>query len=300
MPSDSLNFETHLNDFFMYISTEKGLATNSVDAYMTDLRSFSIFLKKEAIPTFKDATEESIVNFLSQKKNNGYALSSISRALIAIKVFFQFLKREGITKNNTALYLESPRLGLKLPSVLTQKEIILLFEQADLTEEEGVRDLAIMETLYSCGLRVSELCSLRINDVDDSFVRVFGKGSKERTVPIGKKALAAIDNYLARYRDFYESEHNTHLFLSLKGRPIDRISVWKSIKHYSKKAGITKNISPHSLRHSFATHLLENNAELRVIQEMLGHASISSTDRYTHVTRSHIQKAFETFHPRNL
>lgn len=299
MPIDFLNFETHLNDFHIYISTEKGLSSNTVEAYARDLKSFCRFLENQGIETFESATELSIVNFLSSKKSGGYAQSSISRALIAIKVFFQFLKREGFTIKNVALYLETPKLGLQLPSVLTQGEITKLLSQQDLSTEEGVRDLAIIETLYSSGLRVSELCSLKINDVDDNFVRVFGKGSKERAVPIGEKAITAIDNYLVSYRDGYDSEHQKNLFLSTRGNPLDRIAVWKSIKRYAKKAGIAKNISPHTLRHSFATHLLENDAELRIIQEMLGHASISSTDRYTHITRSHIQKAFETFHPRN-
>ncbi|MFQ5729368.1 MAG: tyrosine-type recombinase/integrase, partial [Waddliaceae bacterium] len=163
----------------------------------------------------------------------------------------------------------------------------------------GARDKAILELLYSSGLRVSEVCTIQIYDVDDEYVKVFGKGQKERLVPLGQCALAAIDHYLLYYRSQYDSEKEKALFVTKKGRPLDRISIWRMIKSHAKKAGITKSISPHTLRHSFATHLLDNGAELRVIQEMLGHANINSTERYTHVSRAHIQKAFTAFHPRS-
>ena len=160
------------------------------------------------------------------------------------------------------------------------------------------RDRAILELLYASGLRVSEVCGLKLYDLDDQFVRVQGKGSKERLVPLGQKALQAVDEYLKHCRDRFESEKQLALFVTKRGNPIDRIGVWHMIKKYAKQAGIVKNISPHTLRHSFATHLLDNGADLRVIQEMLGHASISSTDRYTHISRSRLQESFEQFHPR--
>ena len=230
--------------------------------------------------------------------DQNYATSSISRNLISIKVLFRFLKRERIINNNVALYLETPKLWQLIPEVLSLDEVERLLQQPDPNHPYGARDKAILELLYASGLRVSEVCCIKINDVDDDCVRAFGKGSKERLVPLGKHALAAIDHYLNIFRDQVDSEKQKALFVTKGGKPIDRVSVWRMIKDYAKKAGITKNISPHTLRHSFATHLLDNGAELRVIQEMLGHASITSTDRYTHVSKAHVQKAFDAFHPR--
>ncbi|MCB1135379.1 MAG: tyrosine-type recombinase/integrase, partial [Chlamydiia bacterium] len=161
----------------------------------------------------------------------------------------------------------------------------------------GARDRAILELLYASGLRVSELCSLKINDVDDDALKVMGKGSKERIVPLGRKALEAIDFYLLHYRERWDSKKQRRLFLTRTGKDLDRISVWKMVKRYAREAGIQKSISPHTLRHSFATHLLDNGADLRVIQEMLGHATITSTDRYTHVSQTQVQEAFHRFHP---
>ena len=185
-----------------------------------------------------------------------------------------------------------------IPEVLSCTEMVSLLEAPDKDTLIGSRDKAILEVLYACGLRVSELCSLKIYDVDDVYVRVLGKGMKERVIPIGEAAIQAIDHYLHHYRSQYDSEKLQELFVSTRGKPLDRIQVWKMVKGYAKKVGIVKNISPHTFRHSFATHLLDNGADLRVIQEMLGHASISSTDRYTHISKSHLQQSFEAYHPR--
>lgn len=284
-----------LQDFFIYIASEKGLARNTIEAYRRDTTAFVNYLSPQGIQNFSEIQDFHIVHFLSQLKLKEYAISSIARALIAIKVLFKFLKREGVVQTNQALYLETPKLWQIIPEVLTDEEIERLIDQPDPLTEFGARDKAIIEILYASGLRVSEICSLKIHSIDDAFVRVMGKGSKERIVPIGSKALAALDYYLLHYRDRYAGDY---LFMSRQGKPINRISVWKLIKRYAKAAGIKKNISPHTLRHSFATHLLDHGAELRVIQEMLGHADISSTDRYTHVSRTHLKEAFEAFHPR--
>lgn len=287
-----------VDDFSIYISSEKGLSIHSVEAYHRDVNQFVQFLTKCGVSDIKEVKQEHIVRHLSYLKNNNYASSTISRALIAIKVLFRFLKREGIVENNVAFYLESPKLWQLIPDVLSGEEIETLINQPDDETFIGARDKAIIELLYGSGLRVSEVCRLDIYDVDDEFVKVFGKGRKERLVPVGRQAVKAIDHYLMFYRCEYESEKMQRLFLSKNGKPIDRITVWKMIKEYARKAGISKNISPHTLRHSFATHLLDNGADLRVIQEMMGHANISSTDRYMHVSKSHIQKAFDSFHPR--
>lgn len=288
----------HLDDFLQYIGSEKGLSINSIEAYQRDCLSFVAFLEERGIVKFTDVTQDHILDFLSQLSDLQYATSSISRCMIALKVLFRFLKREQIVEHNIALYLETPKLWQLIPEVLSEREVDLLLAQPDSNHPIGARDKAVLELLYASGLRVSEICTIKIYDVDDETVRVFGKGSKERIVPIGKYALAAIDHYLIYFRCRYDSENQKELFVTNKGAPIDRVMVWRMIKEYARKAGITKNISPHTLRHSFATHLLDHGAELRVIQEMLGHSSITSTDRYTHVSKTHIQKAFDAFHPR--
>lgn len=284
--------DEQLNDFLSYIASEKGLSRNTIESYRRDIIHFISFLEEQKISTLDAIQEMHIVRFLATLHDKHQASSSISRALIAIKVFCRFLKREGLIKHNAALYLDTPKIWQLIPEVMTTHEVELLLKQPDPSTSLGARDQAILELLYASGMRVSELCSLSIHAADETFVRVKGKGSKERLVPIGKKAVQAIDHYLVNFRD---GDRNESLFVSQKGGRIDRIDVWKMIKKYAKKAGITKNISPHTMRHSFATHLLDNGADLRVIQEMLGHASISSTDRYTHISRSHLQKAFDQF-----
>lgn len=282
--------EREISDFLIYLGSEKGLSPRTLEAYGRDLRLFSN-------STAKDSTEiqtDHIVEYFQQLKNRGVASSSICRALVAIKVFFRFLKREKLIAHNPTLFLESPKMWQLIPEVLTVSEVSLLIEAPDVDSEVGARDRAIFQVMYASGLRVSELCGLNLGDVSDDQVRVKGKGNKERVIPIAPSAVAAVDHYLTQFR----KEGEGPLFLSTKGKRIDRVAVWERVKFYAKKVGITKPISPHTLRHSFATHLLENGADLRVIQEMLGHAHIGTTDRYTHVSRRHLHDAFEKFHPR--
>lgn len=215
--------------------------------------------------------------------------------LISLKVFFRFLYREKIIEKDISQSMESPKLWQLIPEVLTLEEVERLLNASPVQTYLGARDRAILEVLYASGLRVSEVCSLTLHCVGEDALRVLGKGGKERVVPVGKKALNALDHYLC-FRDHFQSET---LFLSQKGKALDRVIIWRMIKHYAKQAGIQKSISPHTFRHSFATHLLENGADLRVIQEMLGHASIATTDRYTHVTASRLHSSFSQFHPRN-
>lgn len=288
-----------LKDFFLYLTAERGLSLNTIKAYENDLNRFVAHIKSEGLSQFTDVTEETIISFLSFLKTQNYAETSITRALIAVKVLFRYLKKEKVIEKNVALYLETPRLWQVLPAVLSANEVERLLSQPDQDTEEGIRDHAILEILYASGLRVSELCGLKLYDVDDDFVRVRGKGGKERTVPIGTKALEAVDRYLTRCRPDMGEDSGQPLFAGLKGKPIHRVAVWSMVKRYAKQAGIKKNISPHTLRHSFATHLLDNGADLRVIQELLGHGAISSTDRYTHVSRKHLQTSFHQFHPRS-
>lgn len=294
-----MNFlNPHITDFIAYIASEKGLALNTVESYRRDLESFARFLQERNCPTLEHVDSLEIVAFLSKLKSEEYASATICRALIAIKVFLRFLVREGVLSVNRALYLEAPKLWQLIPEVLTCEEVVRLLKQPDSSTGEGARDKAILEILYASGLRVSELCSLDLYSIDETTLRVMGKGGKERIVPVGQEAISSVDHYLLHFRGGFDSERQKALFVSKFGRRVDRVSIWKMIKSYAKKAGIAKNISPHTLRHSFATHLLDNGADLRIIQEMLGHASISSTERYTHISRSRLQEAFESFHPR--
>lgn len=293
-----MSADVEISDFISYIASEKGLALNTVEAYRRDIEAFALFLKGNGISSLAEAEQRHIVDFLASLRSADYASASVCRAMIAVKVLFRFMLREGCVKANIAHSLDTPKLWQLIPEVLTSDEVEALLRAPDSSMMEGARDKAILEVLYASGLRVSELCSLDIYSIDERSLKVMGKGSKERVVPIGEMAIAAVDDYLIRFRSEFESEKERALFLTKNGRRIDRIFVWKMIKKYAKGAGIEKNISPHTMRHSFATHLLDNGADLRIIQEMLGHASISSTDRYTHVSRSHLQEAFNAFHPR--
>lgn len=295
---NSSPLQSDLHDFLVYIASEKGLSPNTIEAYGRDCRGFIDFISEKGVRSFGVILQDHVTAFLESLQQAQFASSSICRAYVSLKVLFRFLKREGVVTNNPLHHLDSPKLWQLIPEVLSIDEVERLLQQPDTNTPTGVRDKALIEVLYSSGLRVSEVCGLKIYDIDDHFVKVLGKGSKERMVPIGSKALEAVDFYLTLHRWKWDSDKQTALFLNQKGKPLDRISVWKLIKEYAKKANILKNISPHTLRHSFATHLLDNGADLRVIQEMMGHSSISSTDRYTHVSRSQLQKAFAQFHPR--
>lgn len=284
-----------LQEFLRYLRAERGLSPNTLEAYGRDVGSFLAHVGRKAL---NDLDRDDVIAFLAMLQAKNYASSSVARALIALKVFFRFLKRDGLHSQDIGQLLDTPKLWQMLPDVLSSSEVELLLSQPDTSTNQGIRDKAILELLYATGIRVSELCNLAIYDVDDDQVRVFGKGSKERIVPISARAIVAIDAYLAKVRDQYDSETLKTLFLSLKGKPIDRTSVWKLIKAYAKKANIAKNIFPHMMRHSFASHLLDGGADLRIIQEMLGHAHISSTDRYTHVSLARVHERFKNMHPR--
>ncbi|MCB1110440.1 MAG: site-specific tyrosine recombinase XerD [Chlamydiia bacterium] len=283
-----MNWEQAIQDFLSYIGSEKGLSVNTLEAYGRDIRRFAEGLKEEV-------KEETILSYLSLLKEKGYASASIYRALMALRVFFRFLKREQVIDQDPTALLESPKMWQLIPDILTQEEVELLLA-APGEGEKGARDRALLETLYATGIRVSELCHLNVHDVGEATIRVLGKGGKERIVPIGEVALEAIDAYLGNYRN--DRGDRRPLFVTKKGRRIDRTFVWKQVKAYAKEVGITKKISPHTLRHSFATHLLERGADLRVIQEMLGHADIGTTDRYTHLSQKRLFEAFDTFHTR--
>jgi len=282
-----------LDSFSFYLSVERGLSNNTVEAYLRDIDQFETFAKKhgKSLASSQEATLSDYLEELSKK----HSPASICRALAALKVFYRFMQKEGAIKTSITAQIDSPKLWQKIPSVLSEEELEKLLSQPDTSTHEGARDLAFLELLYSSGLRVSEACNLKIQDIDDSACRVVGKGSKERIVPIGQRALLAIDNYLIQHRPNCQ---NPYLFAGKKGGKVDRTGIWRRIKAYAKSAGIEKSVSPHTLRHSFATHLLDHGADLRVIQELLGHSSIATTDKYTHVGKSSLLKRFTDFHPR--
>jgi integrase/recombinase XerD len=240
----------------------------------------------------------SVVAYVKALQQRNLKETSQVRALAAIKMFLKFLYREGVVSANEGALLDCPKIWQTIPSILSLPQVERLMQLPNLETDVGIRDRAILEMLYGTGIRVSELCHLTIYDVADDMVRVFGKGRKERLVPLGKEALKAVDRYLHAVRSKFDSSTELHLFVSHRGNRIDRGSVWKIVRQYAKAAGIEKKISPHTFRHTYASHLLDAGADVRIIQELLGHAHISSTDRYTHISMSHVQEAFRAFHPR--
>lgn len=289
-----MSFTHSINDFLDYIRTEKGLSPHTIEAYSRDIYAFVATLQEKE---WKNVDQNTILRFLSHLQTKGYASSSICRTLIAVKVFFRFLKKEGEISFDLGRYFETPKLWQLIPEVLTMEEVDRLLATCKPDSFVEARDRAILEVIYATGVRVSELCSMKISDIGDGFVKVHGKGRKSRVVPVGEKAIQAVDHYLIHFRTEAEGD-NAALFVTEKGRPIDRIAVWRLLKKVAKEAGISKNVSPHVLRHSFATHLLENGADLRLIQDMLGHEDIATTDRYTHVSNPKLKAAFKAFHPR--
>lgn len=284
-----------LEDFLTYIASEKGLSLNTIEAYQRDLQGLLDFLTLQSVTSWSLVDQSMIVSYLSLKKTT-HAPASLARLLVAIKVFFRFLKREEIIEKNPVALLEIPKIWKKIPTVLSQKEMALLLDSPLKENKESYRDRAILELLYACGLRVSELCSLKLSDVHEDHLKVKGKGGKERIVPLGKKAEAALFSYLEKYRLIEDREE--FLFLGRGKRPMSRMKVGEIVKQRGEEVGLSKNIHPHTFRHSFATHLLEEGADLRIIQELLGHVSIDTTDRYTQIENSQLRRSFHACHPR--
>jgi integrase/recombinase XerD len=287
-----------LIDFLAHLRSERALSPHTVAAYGRDLEMFVERLKAEGKEEISEVSGADLIAFLSRLKEQGYASSSVCRALVAVKVFFRFLKREKLITQDPTAHLDSPKLWQLIPEVLSYCEVDQLLKCPDPSDPIGARDRAIFEVIYASGLRVSEVCGLNLFDIGENTVRVMGKGGKERIVPIAQTAIDAVDHYLIHFRGVVSEDRDLPLFVTVRGKRVDRTLIWQRIKHYGKIAGISKVISPHTLRHSFATHLLENGADLRVIQEMLGHANIATTDRYTHVSQKHLSQAFANFHPR--
>ena len=292
--------EVYLEAFIDYLRVEKGLASNSISAYSGDLKKYTKYLKREGLTDPKDVTRKNITDFLFLLRKN-IAPISIARILSAIKSFHKFLLREKISGQDPSGLIETPKLEKNIPNFLTLDEVTEILKAPNLKKTQGIRERAILELMYATGLRVSELVKLKAPDVnlDVGFIKCKGKGSKERIVPLGGVASRFLQKYLDEARDKLLGKKITpYIFLAQGGRAISRQSVWKMMKAMVKKCRIKKKVSPHTLRHSFATHLLENGADLRSVQEMLGHSSITTTQIYTHVNQRRLKKIHSQFHPR--
>ncbi len=291
----------NIAQFLDYLSLERGLAKNTLVSYERDLNKFSVYLKRKGIPSFSDAKKSNITDFMLSEKDGGLSANSIARSLAAIKTFFRFLTREGFAKVDITSVIDTPKLWKHLPDSLSIDEVDRLLGVPNLKDWIGIRDKASLEVMYATGMRVSEVVNLNVQDINLGLgiVKCLGKGSKERIVPLGKAANTAIKRYLDRVRpELVKSDGEKGLFLTRLGRKMTRQMFWKIIKYYTKKARISKNITPHTLRHSFATHLLERGADLRSVQEMLGHANISTTQIYTHINKERLKMIHRQFHPR--
>ncbi|MDR0393970.1 MAG: site-specific tyrosine recombinase XerD [Tannerella sp.] len=285
-----------------YLCLEKGLSDNTMDAYMNDLNKLVRFIECEPDISIFNLTYGDIQQFIAQLNDLGISARSQARIISGIKSFYRFLLTDGFLETDPTELLESPKIGMKLPEVLTVNEINNLINSIDLSKSEGQRNRAMLEVLYSCGLRVSELTGLRCSNIyfDEQFIIVKGKGDKQRLTPISGKAIKDIQNYLIdRHNIKVQKGFEDILFLNRRGAELTRVMVFHIIKEQAKIAGIRKNISPHTLRHSFATHLLEGGANLRAIQMMLGHESITTTEIYTHIDREFLRKEIIAHHPRN-
>lgn len=291
----------YLDEFTNYITVERGLAPNTLESYGRDLRQYLDYVRKKKGISITEATNATVGGYLLYLQAKGRAASTISRSLAAIKAFYHFLVREQIIPRDPTINLDAPKQEKKLPHVLTVESVNKLLEQPDLKTPAGIRDRTMLEVLYATGLRVTELVTLKIPDVNltEGYIRCMGKGSKERIVPLGSVAVKYIRFYLDHARKFLASDPaEDTLFLNHHGYGLTRQGFWKIIKKYAEKTGGCEVITPHTIRHSFATHLLENGADLRAVQEMLGHADISTTQIYTHLTKNRLKSVYDKTHPR--
>lgn len=285
--------------FHEFLSVERGLSSNTLLSYSRDMKKIFLFFHKEKI-SWQRAKEEDLIQFIHQQSRAGLSARSLARLISSLKSFYKFLVLDGMVKKNPAVDLSSPKTWLSLPKFLTVEEVELLLKQPDEMNARGIRDKAMLELLYATGLRASELVSIKINDLNlkDGFLLCYGKGGKERIVPVGSSAAKAIDRYLDEARSGFLKKPDEILFLTHRGSGFTRQGFWKLLKAYAKKAGLGLIISPHILRHSFATHLLERGADLRSVQLMLGHSQITTTQIYTHVTRQRLRRVYDKYHPR--
>ena len=300
-------FKSELSRYLQFIKVEKGLAKNSSVSYKNDLDRYLSFLQNELkINDLSGVTLQHIEQYLEELSDLGLSAGTIARNISSIRSFHEFAIVENLAEANPSELVELPKKAQKLPEVLDPEEVSSIIDQADRTDFAGIRDAAILETLYATGMRVSELTDLELNMLffEIGFIRVIGKGNKERLVPVGEHAQLSIEHYIETAREQFLNPENrakskNKLFLNQRGGPLSRMSIWNIVNKYAEKADIKKNVYPHIFRHSFATHLLEGGADLRAVQEMLGHTSILTTEIYTHVDRSLLHQIHKEFHPRS-
>ena len=288
-----------LKEYLITLRVERNLSPKTCEAYKRDLEDYLSYVNKEKL---SQISQMDIRNYIRNLNKRGLAPSSISRSFSSIRSYYNFLTSEKIIKKNPTLILSSPRLPKKLPVVLSEYEISAIIKCIDETSQFGIRDKAIIEMLYSCGLRVSELCDLDLSNLflDDDLIRVFGKSMKERLLPMGKRAKTYLKNYLKHVRPIFNKQgQSSSVFLSRNGKTLTRAMINKILTKWSSLSGVSKIISPHTLRHSFATHLLEGGADLRFVQALLGHSDITTTQIYTHLDKEHLQEIYKTHHPRS-
>lgn len=290
-----------IDHFTHFLAVEKGLSMNTLESYQRDLVMYTAYLQEAGVRDIQDSSRTHIIGYLLQLQEKGRATATLSRNMASIRAFYQFLVKDKWILHDPSIHLETPKIEKRLPKVLTVQDVERLLEGPDMSTPAGIRDKAMLEMLYATGIRVSELVNLEISDVnlEMGFLKCMGKGSKERIIPLGRIAIDVVEQYIQAGRPrLLKAKPESALFLNHLGKKITRQGFWKLIKKYALKAGIMAEITPHTLRHSFATHLLENGADLRSVQEMLGHADISTTQIYTHITRSRIKDVYAKTHPR--
>jgi integrase/recombinase XerD len=296
----------HVRDYLHYLQLEKNASKNTIASYLLDVKRYVGFLQRQRVSDLDRVTEAHMLKFITSLRKDGLSPRSVTRTLSAVKSFNKFLMGDGIVRVNPVENIDRPKLPRSLPGVLSQPEVDAILNQPAGTPHDRrslwLRDKAILETLYATGMRVSELIGLKQSNLlsEEGLVRVFGKGSKERIVPIGGSALRWIARYQREVRSLLQKREKSQdaLFLNVRGTSMTRMSIWNIVQEYTSKAGITKDVHPHTFRHSFATHLLEGGADLRAVQEMLGHSDISTTQIYTHIDREYLKEVHRTFHPR--
>ncbi len=294
--------ETFVKEYLGYLKLEKNLSDNTINSYKNDLAAFKDFLNDQGIDDPADITSEHLNNFFKLLKELGLVGSSAARYFSSLKGFFLYLIQNKYIIKNPVDKISAPKISKKLPGVLDVSEVEKILSLPDVDNKFGLRDKAILELFYACGTRVSELINLKVNDLflNDEVIRVLGKGSKERLIPIGSSAIKWVKEYLSKSRPLLmkKMKSENYLFLNSRNTKLSRMGVWKIIDRYVKQADIKKDVHPHTFRHSFATHLLEGGADLRAVQEMLGHADISTTQIYTHIDRDYIKQIHKQYHPR--
>ena len=292
-----------LEDYLIYLKVEKGLAPNTVESYQRDIRHYVDYLNEQGIVSWEEIDRYVLLSFFSDERQSDKSDNTIIRQFSSLRKFHQFLKQEGLTSEDPMLYVKTPKKAEILPKIISMNDIDRLLETPDTTKPLGIRDRAMLEVLYASGLRITELIELTTEDIHLSMklIKIVGKGNKERLIPIGEMGCKWLEYYMESARPFLLNKarkETSVIFLNSRGAPLSRQGVWKKIRQLKQEAGIRASITPHTLRHSFATHLLENGADLRVVQELLGHSDVSTTQIYTHITKHRLKDIYGKYHPR--